>query len=602
MLTGIWPGSPKPRRSCQNGRHDRILLIFVLTGLALVGAICSPFGSVGAAFAGSENGSAEKPVLVVGKITIKSGDVFSDEEMGRSNPVLKFMQSGMNNLHISTRENVLRREFLFQSGDPFDARLLSETERNLRTLGFLNNVYVVATDTTADGRVNVTVQARESWTLKASAKYTLASNGDARWNVSLSETNFLGLGTTLGGGVGSDEINSYWNLWYRHRRIFGSRLWFGADFSELNTGHVKKVFVSRPFFAQADGWSFDLEAWDNQFEVRHYLSNAGPVGLDPSASGNLSALLPLHEKGFEGRFLVRAGDSREGRIWRIGGGVRILDRDYYVNPHGNLLSDGRIENLDYLLADGEPLELVQGVTVFPYLWLQTIGREWVKESYVMQYGPVEDIPLGMVLNFKGGVRGSVVGSTNGCESQFYSELAMSRWKPLLGGMAVFSGQALVATGPDNCTTHRASILGGWVGKAGSGHAPWLTRIFMEVGHGKNIIGSEAFVLGLDRGLRTLDFDGLAGDRLIRWNLEQGKASSWQPGGLVRLGGAVFYSGGLAKFNDEDRSMGDARHEVGLGIRMGPVRSANAQMGRLDISWPLDGSTGAVFTATSRGTF
>jgi len=200
------------------------------------------------------------------------------------------------------------------------------------------------------------------------------------------------------------------------------------------------------------------------------------------------------------------------------------------------------------------------------------------------------------------MRGGSVGSTSGCVKQFYSELAISRWRPMLGGMTLFSGQARLSTGPGRCTGHRASLLGGWMGKTGSSTAPWLTRVFLEVGHGKNLVGSDIFALGLDRGLRTLDFDGMAGNKLLRWNLEQGKATSWQPGNLVTVGGVVFYSGGLAMFDDEERSLGDARHEVGLGIRMGPVRSANAQVGRLDVSWPLDGSTGAVFTATTRGTF
>jgi hypothetical protein len=602
MVLHIGEAILKDQGACQNGRRDalwRVGVMTIWTFLCFVGMIP---GSVSPATAASVEESPEEPVLVVGKVSINLGDVFSEQEVQDSNPFLKFMQKGMNNLHISTRENVLRREILFQSGDRFDADLLSETERNLRSLGFLNNVFVVATDTTANGQVNIEVLARDSWTLKASGKYTQASNGDKRWSASLSESNFLGRGTTIGGGVGATEISSYWNLWYRHRRMFGSRLWFGIDFSELEEGHAKKIFISRPFFAQSDPWFFHLEAWDNKFEMRYYLSHAGPSGLDPASSINLNALLPQHEKGFEGSFLIRAKGRNNGRIWRLGGGLLILDSETKINPEGNILSDGRLVNLDYLLAEGEPLELFQGLTVNPFVWLQTKGRRWTKESFVMQYGAVEDIPLGITLDIKAGIRGSAVGSTSGCVSQFHGEMDISRWSPLLGGMTILSSRARLSTGPDNCSTHRVSLLGGWVGKGGSDHAPWLTRIFVEAGHSKNLAGSEVFVLGLDRGLRTLDFDGMAGSEILRWNVEQGKALSWQPGGLVRFGGAVFYNGGLAKFDDEERNLADARHEVGVGIRMGPVRSANAQMGRLDISWPLDGSSGVVFTATSRGTF
>ncbi len=590
------------QKACQIDRHDIAGLQFVLTILTIACLLYASSASadlVAAEYADVPDG---KRNLRFGEIDIDSADIFSNKEIEQANPLLQFMQKGMNTLHISTRENVLRREILFNSGDPFDAELLSETERNLRSLGFLNNIYVTATDTTEDGLVNVSVRTRESWTLQANVAYTLAANGDVRWNASLSESNFLGLGTTLGAGVGANEVSSYWNLWYRHRRMYGSRLWFGLDYSELAPGHIKKIFISRPFFAQADSWSFDLEAWDRQLDIRSYLSHGGPAGSGSSSSASLSALLPHHEKGFEGKFLVRIKGRTEGRLWRIGGGVRIEDNHSYVGSDGNLLSDGRVVDLDFLLDEGEPLELVQGITVFPYFWLQTKGRKWTEETFVMQYGPVEDIPLGMVLNFKGGLRGGFVGSTSGCSTQLYCEVGVSRWMSWAGGMALFSGQALVSSGEGKCQSHRASLLGGWVAKSESSKAPWLTRVFAEIAHGNNLIGREVFLLGLDRGLRTLNFDGMAGNRLVRWNLEQGKATPWIPAGLFRLGGAVFYNGGLAMFDDEDRSINDVRHEIGVGLRMGPVRSSNARTGRLDISWPLNGATGVVFTATTGGTF
>jgi len=110
------------------------------------------------------------------------------------------------------------------------------------------------------------------------------------------------------------------------------------------------------------------------------------------------------------------------------------------------------------------------------------------------------------------------------------------------------------------------------------------------------------LLGLSRGLRTLEFDGMAGDRLVRWNIEQGKASSWEVLDMFRLGGAIFYNGGMAWWQDENRSLADTRHEAGFGLRLGPTRSAAAMISRLDVSWALDGSVGPVFTATTRGFF
>src|SRR5947208_16177851 len=42
-------------------------------------------------------------------------------------------------LHVETRDHVIRRELLFQEGDPADPDVLCETARNLRRLGFLHD-------------------------------------------------------------------------------------------------------------------------------------------------------------------------------------------------------------------------------------------------------------------------------------------------------------------------------------------------------------------------------------------------------------------------------------------------------------------------------
>src|SRR2546422_5107591 len=44
-----------------------------------------------------------------------------------------------NRLHFETREYVIRRELLFEEGDPANPDVLYESERNLRRLNFLRS-------------------------------------------------------------------------------------------------------------------------------------------------------------------------------------------------------------------------------------------------------------------------------------------------------------------------------------------------------------------------------------------------------------------------------------------------------------------------------
>jgi len=541
--------------------------------------------------------------LVVGEIEIITNDIFSANEVKNTNGAMRFLRNGMNTVHFNTRHHVIRRELLFKPGENYSANVLAETERNLRELGFLNNVSVTAVDTTADGRVNILVSTREAWTLRTSLSYSRASGGDQRWNVSASDGNFLGYGMTVGAGVGADENSSYWNLWYRQRRLFQSGFWLGLDYSDREDGHTRQIAFTRPFYALDDPWGMEFKAWDRAYDERFYLSNGGPAGLDPANPYRLYSLLAYEEKGVEARFQWRRSEPEAGRIWRVGGGVDVVERLFVEDLTSAELSDGRFVDLTWLDAPGQAYTREQGIEVNPFLWLHSEGRRWAKSRYVLRYGPIEDVPLGWVMDLKVGPMGGNVGSTSGyAESRWHAEAFYQQWYPVGKGFLVTQVFGAGDTGSKNVRTYKYDAVIGWAGKAGPDISPWLTRVFAEYAQGGNLLGSHALLLGLDRGLRTLDFDGMAGDRLMRWNVEQGKALPWEVAGLMRMGVAAFYAGGSAWWRDEERDSDGIRHEAGFGLRFGPTRSAHSEIARIDLAWDLNGDGSPVITAITRGFF
>ena len=574
-------------KDCHPGIHDRRFVRLLVTGLVFMAASVS---------------AAASP-LVVGEIEIDSRDIFSPQEIENTNGALRFLRRSMNGVHFNTREYVLRRELLFKPGDTFEPGRLAETERNLRSLGYLNNVSVTAVDTTSDGRVNIRVTTDESWTLRTSFSYSLASGGDQRWNVSLSDRNFLGHGVTLGGGLGEDENTSYWNLWYRQQRLFRTGLSLGIDYASRQDGYLRQVFLSKPFYALDDTWTMNLRVWDNLADYRYYLSNGGPAGADPTSTSSLYAKLPFHDSGVEAAFQKRISPEGEGRVWRLGAGIRARKTNFDLNEPDYLLSDGRTEDLTFLAEPGQPFARDQGTTVFPFLWVRSQGRHWAKARFVLQYGPIEDLARDLDFDFKAGPAGGSLGSTTGyAESKFHFEGWFTKWAKAPGGYMLLYGAGNGDTGSSNVRNYRYNLLSGWIGTAGKEMSPWITRIFVEYGQGQNLNGSNALLLGLDRGMRTLGFDGMAGDRLARWNFEQGKATPWEIAGLFRMGFAGFYSGGSAWWRDETRDKSDIRHEAGFGLRFGPTRSANSQIARIDLAWDLNGDGSPVITAITRGFF
>jgi len=578
---------------CHNGTAASRLGIIVLTGVLVL---------LGGAEVSARATTAAAP-LVVGEIQILTNDIFSPDEATQTNGTLRFMRRTMNKVHFNTRHHVIRRELLFRTGEVFDPERLAETERNLRVLGYLNNVHVAAVDTNAAGQVKVVVSTREAWTLRTSFSYSLASSGDQRWSVSGSDGNFLGHGVTVGAGVGGDENSSYWNLWYRQRRLFKDGFWLGLDYSQREDGHIRQVILNRPFYALDDPWALEMKAWSRAYEQRFYLSNGGPAGLDASNPARLYALLDYREEGFEARFQIRTSRGDQGRVWRLGGGVDVVDKAFREDLSQVELSDGRFEDLTWLAQAPQPYAREQGVEVNPFLWLHSVGRRWAKSRFILQYGPTEDIPLNGTFDLKVGPSGGNVGSTTGfSESRWHAEASFRRWFPLRRGFVLTQMAALGDAGGRSVRTYQYAGLLGWVGKSGAEASPWLTRIFGEYAQAENLLGSNALLLGLDRGLRTLDFDGMAGDHLVRWNVEQGKAMPGEVAGLIRVGAAVFYSGGRAWWGDETRDGEGTRHEAGFGIRFGPTRSARSKMARIDLAWDLNGSGSPVITAITRGLF
>ena len=542
--------------------------------------------------------------LVVGRIQIQSRDIFTREEVHEASALLRAMRRTMNGLHVNTHRWVIRQELLFSEGDPFRPEKLAETERNLRALGYLNEIRVAAIDTTADGRVNVLVSLRESWSLNTAVTYSRASGGNQRWSASLSDRNVLGNGFTLGAGLGSNEIGSFTNLWFRKRRVLGSPFVVGADFYQPTSGYYRGVALSRPFYAQDDAWSMGLLAWDSLSDRRYFLSNASPVGDDPTREASLYAELPMTQTGFGASAQFRLGGSG-GRIWRVGAGARIVHTIHHVGDQPAwLLSDARWADLSFLLEPGQPMTRTQGTMVYPFLLIETLGSRWTKARFVRNYGPVEDLPLAWQVNLKFGPNGKAMGSTVSVEGSSYrAEVDLTRYQPVGGGIFRLLGSGYAQMGSPENRLYRYDLLAGWTQVRGGGDTPWLTRVHAEYGQGESLTPSEAFLLGLDRGIRTLEFDGMAGDRLARWNAEQGRVLPWTPLGLFKSGAAVFYSGGCAWWGDEDRNLGDARHEVGLGLRFGPTRSSGARTTRLDLTWNADDfSGGPVFTTVTRGTF
>ena len=135
---------------------------------------------------------------VVGEIRINNQDIFDLDDPKENNALFRLA----NKLHIRTRPGVLRRMLLFKSGEPLSVRLIEETERLLRSNGYLYDVSIrpVAYH---DGVVDIDVTTRDTWSLYPGLSFGRAGGANSG-SIGLEENNLLGTGVSLGVSRSSD--------------------------------------------------------------------------------------------------------------------------------------------------------------------------------------------------------------------------------------------------------------------------------------------------------------------------------------------------------------------------------------------------------------
>ena len=532
------------------------------------------------------------PPLHVGEITVIVTDLYGRQDLDESGGLINFAYRTMNALHPATKGHVIRRELLMASGDPYDPELLAETERNLRSLGFLTNVSVAAVDTAGDGSVPVEVRVQETWSLSTHLSYSRSSASD-RWTVLLSDRNFMGYGVKLEAGLGQDEDRDWQHLGFYHRRLFGRSLeWSGATI-DLSDGYTHRMSLGRPFYAQDDRWNWTVQAWDNVFAPRYYLSRGPEAPADGAM--RIYASPTMHREGLTAMGNVRLSPVGQGRLWRLGIGItteRLSFADRDTIPVSGMTDFTPAEFRD---AAGLAMLRESGRTARAFLTLETLGRHWTTDRYVLRYGVEEDFLLDPYLWLRAGPALADLGSDH---ERMIIEAAGQDWSRFAGGwlMTSFSGQGAVGGPRDRW--HLLDLSSGWHRKGLGG----LNRVWVEGAVARDVIGTMVPVLGLSRGLRTLEYDGMAGDRLVRWNLEHAHLVSNELFGFYHLAVAAFYAGGVAWWSDEPDERRVERQELGVGLRFGPSRSSRAEVSRLDLAWPLDGSSGPQLTAATGGHF
>lgn len=122
----------------------------------------------------------------IGDITIEREQIFE--------PGGNWLERTANKTHMLTRDRVIRRDLLFESGDTLNPQLIVRNKQLIRSRGYIADIDVtVLPDALDSTRVNLHITTRDSWTITVDGG--LYSEG--RTMLGLSDANIFGSGNKL---------------------------------------------------------------------------------------------------------------------------------------------------------------------------------------------------------------------------------------------------------------------------------------------------------------------------------------------------------------------------------------------------------------------
>jgi outer membrane protein assembly factor BamA len=490
------------------------------------------------------------PGTVIGSITFRRFNVFNLNDPKESN----WLYSLANQLHIVTRESVIREQLLFAEGDYYIRARLEESERLLRDLNFVYDATVRAWRLCGEV-VDVEVITRDTWTLSPAIDFS-RSGGTNSSSLGITDSNILGSGKEIGYIRENDPDRSGNTFLYRDPALFGSRWHMALTLSDNDDGHYRFLGFHRPFFSIYEPWSAGARVSQAKFEEATWYRGEEVTEFNQevelfNASGGIA--VNVEE------------DKRVGR-WLFG-------VHYETNEFS--FSDSRIPPAE--LPDDRDL-------AYPFIGYESIKDDYMEVRNMSYLGRTEDFYTGEHYQWSIGWSDDSFGAT--------------RDQVALQGNY---GNTMVANDRELWDAD-TSLTAYWnVDSEDFENLLWSTQTryhhrqadkwtlfgHLRLDYADGLTDDNQLVLGGDTGLRGYDRNYQVGNKSFVVNLEERYYSDWHPFRLFRVGGAVFFDVGRAWFSSRDNgSNGGVLADVGLGLRLNSSRARKTRVIHIDLAFPL----------------
>jgi hypothetical protein len=486
---------------------------------------------------------------VIGDILIDNQNIFDLSDPAENNRVYRFA----NRMHVRTQPRVIRGQLLFAPGDAYVPRLFEESERILRSRGYIYDSRICPIRI-HDGTVDVRVTTRDVWTLKPDIGFT-REGGENEFGVRLEEANLLGTGMSIGWARDLDVDRSTTAFFFSDQHLGDSWVALSATVADSSDGDAFGLDVRRPFFSldtrRAGGATFiDDERIDTLYDR----------GDEVEEFRHLERVL----RGFFGRSTgLVAGWARR---WTVG--VAFEEDRFAFEP-------GPFETM--VLPEDRRF-------FYPFVGVEIIQDKFEEATNLDQIGRTEDFFLGTAFSAELGFASDALGSDR--NALLFNTAVNYGLEPATGRLWLFSGGL---TGRWEGGSVANAVLSGSARHFRRNSDRSVTFLSLHADWAEDLDRDNQLLLGGDNGLRGYPLRYQSGDQRVIATIEQRYFTDYYPLRLFRLGFAAFF--------DVGRTWGDnvagaenlgLLRDFGVGMRLGSTRAGGGNVIHIDLAFPVDG--------------
>ena len=461
------------------------------------------------------------------KIEIQQLNVFGSDINNRLSASSNGIENLLNKTHINTNENIIRKNLLFSEGDSVSPLILSDNERIIRELPYIEDARIIVVPVSEED-VDIVVVTRDVYSLGADFNYTTIKKGQ----VSLFEKNIFGFGHEFGIEIPYDS------------KLPGSP-GFGVRYRADN---IARTFINLNLY-YSDGLGIRTYGFAlNRKLVSSATKYAGGISVRQMFTSEDLDTLPIPEPlkyNLQDYWLSRSFLINSEKVSRIIIGVRYTNNNVFDHPY--ILPDSYYNLQKYKLFLGSVAFSIQ---------------RFYKTSLVYGYGRTEDIPHGGLFNV------TIGREINEFKRRFYSGVNLSLGEAIesigyfytSAGFGTFVNNKRTEQGMLSCRANFISNLF-YLGK-------YRIRNFvtMDYTRGFGRYSDEHLIFNPENGFSGFKNDSIGDNQRLYLSLESVLFSPvkiygfrWALFGFADLGlmfGSYEYAGS-----------GDLLSGVGLGIRI-----------------------------------